>query len=127
MWHLQDLCALVKFYINLTYQSMKVSTTCISHLNNYFDFHVCLSFRPFSVLRPCVRKLTSIPAVVQQNVMNKSCLVCVTSEKYAIWVTLKLHSDCCCRGEAKVHTLCLSTKCLFYFVCGNNTISNLRL
>ena len=34
------------------------------HLNNYFNFHVCLSFRP-SVRPPLsVRKLTSIPAVV---------------------------------------------------------------
>ena len=34
-------------------------------------------------VRACVRKLTSIPAVVQQIVTNKSCLVCVMSEQYA--------------------------------------------
>ena len=67
------------------------------YLNNYFDFHVCLSFRrlPFAVRRPCVRKLISIPAVVQQNVTNKSCLVCVISEKYASWVTLRPQLDRC--------------------------------
>ena len=54
------------------------------NLNNYFDFHVCLSFRRRpSVRRPCVRKITQIPAIVSQNVTNKSCLVCVISEKYA--------------------------------------------
>ena len=80
-----------------------------SNLNNYFDFHVCLSFRPFSILRPCVQKLTSIPAVVQQNVMNKSCLVCVMSEKYAFWITLRPQSDRCRRGEAEVRILDFKT------------------
>ena len=63
----------------------------LQNLNNYFDFHVCLSFhasvRPS--VRPCVQKLTSIPAVVQQNFMNKRCLVCVMSEKYPFWVTFR--------------------------------------
>ena len=53
-------------------------------------------------VRPCVRKLTPIPAVVQQNVTNKSCFVCVMSEKYAFWVTLRPQSDRCRRGEAEV-------------------------
>ena len=80
----------------------------MSHLNNYFDFHVCLSFHRPSV-RLCVRKLTSIPAVVQQNVTNKSCLVCVMSEKYAFWITLRPQSDRCRRGEAKVRILDFKT------------------
>ena len=51
------------------------------NLNKYFDFHVCLSFRPPSAaVCACVRKLALIPAVVQQNITNKSCLVCVMSE-----------------------------------------------
>ena len=50
------------------------------HLNNYFNFHVCLSFR--ASVRPSVRKLTSIPASVSQNVTNKSCLVCFESENF---------------------------------------------
>ena len=74
------------------------------YLNNYFDFHVCLSFRP-----PSVRKLTSIPAVIQQNVTNKSCLVCVMSEKYAFWITLRPQSDRCRRGEAEVRILDFKT------------------
>ena len=60
-------------------------------------------------VRACVRKLTSIPAVVQQNVTNKSCLVCVMSEKYAFWITLRPQSDRCRRGEAEVRILDFKT------------------
>ena len=64
------------------------------YLNNYFDFHVCLSILPLSVrssVRPVLsaKKLTSTPASVSQNVTKKSCLVCVKSEKYASLVTLR--------------------------------------
>ena len=69
------------------------------YLNNYFDFHVGLSFR-VSVRRLCVRKLAPIPAVVSQNVTNKSCLVCVISEKYALLVTLSDHSQTVAAKEA---------------------------
>jgi len=44
---------------------------------------VCLSVRLPSAVRPCVREIIQIPAVVSQNVTNKSCLACVMSEKYA--------------------------------------------
>ena len=71
-----------------------------AHLNNYFNFHVCLSFRC-----PCVRKLAPIPAVVSENVTNKSCLVCVMSEKYASWVTLRPQWDRYRQGEAEVRLL----------------------
>ena len=81
------------------------------NLNNYFDFHVCLSIHPFVrssvVLSP--QKLTSIPASVSQNVTNKSCLVCVKSEKYASWVTLRPQLDCCRRGKAEVRILNFKT------------------
>ena len=50
-----------------------------------------------------------IPAVKSQNVINKSCLVCVKSEKYASWVTLRPQWDCCCRGEAEVRILDFKT------------------
>ena len=76
------------------------------HLNNYFDFHVCLSIRSSGSVRP---KLTSIPARVSQNDTNKSCLVCVKSEKYASWVTLRPQWDRCCRGEAEVRILDFKT------------------
>ena len=33
----------------------------------------------------------------------KSCLMCVMSEKYAFWVTLRPQSDSCRQGEAEVH------------------------
>ena len=52
-----------------------------------------------------VRKLILIPTVVQQNITNKSCLICVMSEKYAFWVTLRPKSDRCRQGEAKVRIL----------------------
>ena len=32
-------------------------------------------------------------------------MVCVISEKYAFWVTLRPQSDCCGRGEAEVRIL----------------------
>ena len=49
------------------------------------SFHVGFHFR----FRPSVRKPTPIPAVLSLNVTNKSYLVCVKSEKYAFWVTLR--------------------------------------
>ena len=55
-------------------------------------------------IRPCVRKLAPIPAVVSQNVTNKSCLVCVMSEKYAFWVTLRLLGSIL-QGKVELHTL----------------------
>ena len=61
------------------------------------------------VCRVSVRKLAPIPAVVSENVTNKSCLVCVMSEKYAFLVTLRPQSDHCCRGEAKVRILNFKT------------------
>ena len=84
----------------------------LKYLNNYFDFHVCLSFCRPSVrvcLRACVRKLAPIPAVVSENVTNESCLVCVMSEKYAFWVTLRPQSDCCRQDKAKVRILDFKT------------------
>ena len=76
----------------------------VVNLNNYFDFHVCLSFcrrRPPSV-RVSVQKLAPILAVGSENVTIKSCLVCDKSEKYASWVTLRPQSDRCHRGKAEV-------------------------
>ena len=80
---------------NIPYMGDEVCSTVLifCHLNNYFDFHVCLSIRP-SVI-PSVRKLTPISAVVSQNVSNKSCLVCVKSEKCTSWVTLRPQWDHC--------------------------------
>ena len=83
---------------------MKIISSEISNLNNYFDFHVCLSFC-LSTVHPFVRKLAPIPAVVLQNVTNKSCLACIKSEKYASCVTLRPQCDCCHQGEAEVRIL----------------------
>ena len=84
----------------------------VGNLNNYFNFHVRLSifpFVPFRSVRPCFWTLTSVSAVVSQYVTNKSCLVCVQSEKYASWVNLTHQLDCSCRGEAEVRILNFKT------------------
>ena len=49
------------------------------------------------------------PAVVSQNVTNKSCLACVENEKYASWVIIRPQWDCCCRGEAEVRIINFKT------------------
>ena len=84
-----------------------------TYLNNYFDFHVCLSIHPSVVPDPCFRpsNLTSTPASVSQNgLTNKSCLLCIKSEKYASWVTLRPQWDRCRRGKAEVHLFDFKTK-----------------
>ena len=46
----------------------------VHNLNNYFDFHVCLSFLRPPCVCPCVRKIIQIPAALSQNVTNKKLL-----------------------------------------------------
>ena len=53
----------------------------------------------------CVLNKVHIPAVVSQNVTNKSCLVCVKSEKYESWVTFTPQLNRCCQGEAEMRIL----------------------
>ena len=60
-------------------------------------------------VRPSHFHFFLFPAVVSQNVTNKSCLACVKSEKYASWVTNRPQWDCCCRGEAKVRIINFKT------------------
>ena len=50
-----------------------------------------------------------MPAVVSQNVTNKSRLVCVESEKYASWVTLRSQWDRCHVCETEVRILNFKT------------------
>ena len=59
------------------------------YLNNYFNFHVCLSirFRPFVCVSE--NQLHFLQSYHPENVTNKSCLVCVKSEKYTFLVTLR--------------------------------------
>ena len=75
------------------------------HLNNYFNLQVCLSihFR-FCSVHPCVQKLTPVFAVGSQNVTNRSFLVCVKSEKYALWVTLRPLGSIR-QGEPEIHAI----------------------
>ena len=77
---------------------------------------VCPSVVPWilpSVLpsyRPSVCPKTSPNSCsLSQNVTNKSYLVCVKSEKYASWVTLRAQLDCCRRGEAEVRIIKFKT------------------
>ena len=76
---------------------------------------VCPSF--FQSVCLCVRKLQAIPAVISQNVTNKSSLVCVKSEKYAFFVNLRplrsmrggkaeLRTTFTLFGKAKVSYVC---------------------
>ena len=69
-------------------------------------FPVCLSVCPFQFRRSCSAsfchsvclKTSPNSCSLSQNVTNKSYLVCVKSEKYASWVTLRAQLDCCRRG-----------------------------
>ena len=63
----------------------------LCYLNNYFNLNVCLSILGLSDVCLSVSRTYEfvIPAVRSQNVTNKSCLVCVKSEKYAFLVTLR--------------------------------------
>ena len=74
-----------------------------SNLHNYFNIHVCPSFRRRR--RPSRHTFEfSIPAGVWQSVTNISWLVCVNSEKYIFLVTIRpLWSMR--QGEGKLHTL----------------------
>ena len=78
-----------------------------TNLNNYFRLQVCLSFRTYVRLYICPYVTLSffrIPAVVSQNVTNESCLACVKSEKYVVWVTLRPLGSIR-QGEAELRTL----------------------
>ena len=72
---------------------------------------VCPSVRPWfrASVCLCVRKLGHILAVIPQNVTNKSLLVCLKSEKYASWDTLRPQWDRCRRGEAEVRIINFKT------------------
>ena len=92
--------------------------SCCVHLNNYFDFHVCLSirpsvlsvpFRPFRSVRPSHWLLTPVSAVGSQNVTNRSFLVCVKSEKYALRVTLRPLGSIR-QGEPEIHAIRYCTR-----------------
>ena len=66
------------------------------YLNNCFNLHVHLSVCPFVYSFLSVWKLAPIPAVVSQNVTDKSCLVCFKNE-LCICILGHLESQ----GEAK--------------------------
>ena len=69
---------------------------------------VCPSVRTY--VHPYVTfHFFQFPAVVSQNVTNKSCLACVKNEKYAPWVIIRPQWDCCCRGEAEVRIIDFKT------------------
>ena len=57
------------------------------YLHNYFNLHICPSFRRRPSSRHTFR--FPIPAVDSQNVSNKSCLACAQSKKYSFGFTLR--------------------------------------
>ena len=73
------------------------------YLHNYFNLHVCPSFRRCRRRRRPTFKFP-IPAVVLQSVTNKSCLICVKSKRYAFLVTTRPLGSMRW-GEAELHTL----------------------
>ena len=79
-------CHKTNSYIIFTCLQQNWLDIFIWNLNIYFSLHVLLFIPPFV----CHTLWFSIPAVVLQNVTNKSYLVCVESEKYAFWVTFRL-------------------------------------
>ena len=60
---------------------------------------VCVSLHPAF---GCHTFEFPIPEVISQNITNKSCLVCVKSEKCAFWVILRL-MRAMRRGKAELH------------------------
>ena len=68
-------------------------------VNNYIRLHVCLSFHAFN----CVSALFTLYNLIK-NVINKSSLVGVKSEKYAVWVTLRLPGSMR-QGKAELCTI----------------------
>ena len=67
------------------YLKMKVALLSeAAYLHNYFNLHICPSLwrQLASVSCPIPSQFTN-SAAGSQNVTNKSCLVCVQSEKYA--------------------------------------------
>ena len=89
---------LPKIWSNLNKVSSSNFAKCIksqrlrfAYLNNFFNLFICLSILlgvPGSV-HPFVIPLALIPALVSQNITNESLLVCVMSEIYAFWITLR--------------------------------------
>ena len=54
------------------------------YLNNYFNLHVCPSFRV--CVCASVRRLALIPAGESQDVTTKSCYICLMGDKNALRV-----------------------------------------
>ena len=75
----------------------------IENLNDYFKLYVCVSFHMY-VCMDVTHSFFSILAIVSQNVNNESCLACVKSERYVIWVTLRPLGSMR-QGEAELPTL----------------------
>ena len=94
----------------LTWFIFAQSTLISYHTEAFVKTESACTVSLLSVCPPSVcPKTCSNYSVVSQNVTNKSCLVCVMSEKYAFWVTLRPQSDRCRRGEAEVRILDFKT------------------
>ena len=61
----------------------------ICYLHDYFNIYIINTALALAVSASRHTFRFPILAVVSQNVTNKICLVCVWSEKYSLWVTLR--------------------------------------
>ena len=99
---------LISFYSKITNTLTVISTNfgrVIScNLHNYNNLHVCPFLGRPLVAYHSVQSYFTNPVVWSQNVTNKSCLVCVKSEKYAFLVTPRLIIMSMRRGKAELHT-----------------------
>ena len=91
---------------NRALKSMTVSKVCCilqvpTILHNYFNLHICPFFRH---VMSCHVTL-SIPAILLQNITNKSCVACYKNEKNTFSVTLRLRGSMR-QGKAELRTLC---------------------
>ena len=60
-------------------------------LNNYFNFHVCLSFHSWPLLLSLLCPKTSSNFYIRiKKFSDKSYLICFKSEKHSSWITLWL-------------------------------------
>ena len=73
----------------------------LEYLNSYFGFHVCLYFSPSSILRPSVCPKTNSSFT---KCHFQKFLVCVRSEIYAFWVTLR-HLWSMRQGKVEINAL----------------------
>jgi len=81
---LYQLIPILQFLVNYYWQCRRGGCNFVN-INIYFNLHVCLSICRLSFAVCHLSRFEfSISTVESHNISNKSCLVCVKSEKYAL-------------------------------------------